>query len=261
MNRRTFIAVSGTAGLCSLAANESVAAQAETGGRQYLELQKYTFESEAQRGAFDAFLKDALIPAVNRLGSRPVGVFCDAKEPSPLYVLLPHATLEAAASRQERLLADAEFGAKAAAVLDAPKSALPFKEVDNTLMLAFKGVPTVQTPVKSPGRVFQLRIYESPSLLTARKKIEMFNDGGELAIFREVGLAPVFFGETLFGAKMPNLTYMVGFEDAEQQKAAWGKFGKHPEWQKLRAMPEYADARIIRAITNIVLVPAAYSQV
>jgi hypothetical protein len=54
---------------------------------------------------------------------------------------------------------------------------------------------------------------------------------------------------------------MLGFEDADAQKAAWGKFGRHPEWQKLRAMPEYADSRIIRGITNLVLKPAAYSQI
>ncbi len=261
MDRRTFIGVTGAAGLCSLGATAASAAQDDAGGRQYLELQKYVFESEAQRRAYDAFLKDMLMPALNRLGIQPVGVFCDAKEPSPLYVLLPHATIESAAALTQRLLADAELCAKAAAILDAPKSALPFKEMERTLMLAFKGVPKLQTPVKSPGRIFQLRVYESPSLATARKKIEMFNDAGELAIFREVGMQPVFFGETLFGAKLPNLTYMLGFEDAEQQKAAWGKFGKHPEWQKLRAMPEFADARIIRAITNIVLVPAACSQV
>jgi len=128
-------------------------------------------------------------------------------------------------------------------------------------MLAFKGMPQVETPAKGPDRVFQLRIYESPSLKTGQKKIEMFNDGGELKIFREVGLTPVFFGEVLFGGKMPNLTYMLGFDNADAMKAGWKKFGAHPEWQKLRAMPEYADARIIRGITNIVCKPAEYSQI
>jgi len=34
-----------------------------------------------------------------------------------------------------------------------------------------------------------------------------------IAIFRRAGLQPVFFGETLIGAKMPNLTYMLVFEN------------------------------------------------
>jgi hypothetical protein len=122
-------------------------------------------------------------------------------------------------------------------------------------------MPGVETPAKGPGRVFQLRTYESPSVQTGQKKIEMFNDAGEIKIFREVGLNPVFFGETLFGAKLPNLTYMLGFESADAQKEAWGRFGKHPEWQRLRGMAEYADGTILRNIVNTVLKPAACSQI
>ena len=71
----------------------------------------------------------------------------------------------------------------------------------------------------------------------------------------------MFFGEALFGAKMPNLTYMLAFESPEAQQAAWGKFGKHPEWQKLRGMAEYADGTILRNIVNLPLKPAEYSQI
>lgn len=229
--------------------------------RQYLELQKYTLEKEEQKQAFDAYLKEVAIPALNRLGIKPVGVFYDQKEFSPIYVLLPHPNLESAVTLTQRLLADAEYAGKGAAFVDAPKTAMPYKEVESWLLHAFKGMPTVETPVKSPGRVFQLRIYESPSMKTGQKKIEMFNDAGELKVFREVGMNPVFFGETIFGGKIPNLTYMLGFETPEAQKAAWGKFRDHPEWLKMKVMPEYADARIIRNINNILLKPADYSQI
>jgi hypothetical protein len=37
--------------------------------------------------------------------------------------------------------------------------------------------------------------------------------------------------------------------------------GKDPEWQKLRAIPEYADKEIISRITNKVLTPAPYSEI
>jgi hypothetical protein len=60
----------------------------------------------------------------------------------------------------------------------------------------------------------------------------------------------VFFGEALFGSKQPNLTYMLAFESEDALKAAWGRFGQHPEWQKLRAMAEYADNRILRNIVT-----------
>ena len=260
MNRRSFLTVSGSAGILA-ATGPDVSAQAASTGRHYLVLQKYSFEKDEQRQAFDAFMKDVALPALNRLGVQPVGVFVDPKEPKPVYVLLPHPDAEGALNMNQRLLADADFASKGAAFIDAPKSAPPYKEVESWLMLAFKSMPKVELPTKGPDRIFQLRTYESPSLKTGQKKIEMFNDAGEIKIFREVGLAPVFFGEALFGSKQPNLTYMLAFESEEALKAAWGRFGQHPEWQKLRAMAEYADNRILRNIVNLPLRPTDYSQI
>ena len=42
---------------------------------------------------------------------------------------------------------------------------------------------------------------------SAKKKIEMFNEVGEIAIFKKTGLQPVFFGETIIGPKLPNHFY------------------------------------------------------
>jgi hypothetical protein len=122
-------------------------------------------------------------------------------------------------------------------------------------------MPHLDASIHAPGRVFQLRIYESPSMKMGKKKIEMFNDAGEIDIFHRVGLRPVFFGETLIGAKMPNLTYMLGFNSADEQQAAWNKFRTDPGWLKLRGMPEYADKRILCGITNLLLKPTDYSQI
>jgi hypothetical protein len=87
----------------------------------------------------------------------------------------------------------------------------------------------------------------------------MFNTGGEINLFRRTGINPVFFGESIAGSAMPNLTYMVGFDDAEAQKKAWDTFGKHPDWEKMKADPYYADT--VSNITNLVLRPSASSQI
>jgi hypothetical protein len=123
-------------------------------------------------------------------------------------------------------------------------------------------MPRLERPTDAPGRVFQLRTYESPSDKTGFKKIEMFNTA-EIAVFRKVGLHPVFFGQTLAGTKMPNLTYMLGFQDMAESKANWKKFGGDPEWKKLSTMPEYMDKVILRnkGVTNLYLKPASYSQI
>ena len=61
---------------------------------------------------------------------------------------------------------------------------------------------------RTENRLLNFRVYESHNERAGKKKIEMFNKG-ELALFRRVGLTPVFFGETVVGSAMPNLTYLL----------------------------------------------------
>jgi hypothetical protein len=105
----------------------------------------------------------------------------------------------------------------------------------------------------------QLRIYESHNQYKAKKKVEMFNEGGEIDIFRKTGMNPVFFGETLIGTRFPNLTYMLGFDDMEAKLAAWEAFLAHPDWKECKSRPEYAET--VSHITNIMLRPAPGSQI
>jgi len=87
----------------------------------------------------------------------------------------------------------------------------------------------------------------------------MFNEGGEIAIFKKTGLQPVFFGETLIGPKLPNLTYMLAFDDMVTRDEKWGTFRSDPEWKELSANPAYKDT--VSNITDIILQPARYSQI
>jgi hypothetical protein len=229
---------------------------------EYYELRRYEVETEQQRAGFDRFAQEAALPALHRLFIAPIGVFYPNEGLSPVYVLLPHASLESFATLTPRLAEDQEFLERGAEFLNAPADQPAYKSLEVQFMAAFEGMPKLARPIDAPSRIFQLRTYESPSEKTALKKIEMFNTA-EIAVFRKVGLHPVFFGQTLAGTKMPNLTYMLAFEDMEESRANWKKFGADPDWQKLRAMPEYADEAILRrkGITNLYLKPASYSQI
>ena len=260
MNRRTFLAVSGLAGIAPLSTLKAAEQAAAADKRDFYELRQYLFDTESQKQGFDTFMKEAAIPACNRLGIQPVGVFYPDKGFSPVYVLLRHKSMDSFVKLRPRLEADPEYLSKGAAFLNAPAEAPAFKRLESSFLVAFAGMPSLETSAKAAGRVFQLRTYESPSVKTGQKKIEMFNTA-EIKIFREVGLNPVFFGETLSGAKLPNLTYMLGFNSAEAQKEGWKKFGAHPEWKKLSTMPEYADKAIVCGITNLSLTAAEYSQI
>jgi hypothetical protein len=284
MQRREFLATSCVAGLASLAEGTAVAQTTSmaprlpgeseaayrarllrtAARRAYYELRRYEIETPEQKAGFDRFLAEAAIPALNRLSVNPVGVFYPEKDLSPIYVLMAHKSIESFALLTEALAQDQEFLQAGAEFVDAPADKPAYKTLETQFMMAFEGMPQLEIPVTGEGRVFQLRTYESPSEKTGLKKIEMFNTA-EIAIFRKVGLHPVFFGQTLAGAKMPNLTYMLVFKDMQEQQANWKKFGADPDWQKLRAMPEYMDTAILRpkpaSITNLVLKPASYSQI
>jgi hypothetical protein len=88
----------------------------------------------------------------------------------------------------------------------------------------------------------------------------MFEARGELAIFKRVGMHTVFFSRDLVGEGLPSLTYMVVFADGAAREKAWDTFRQDPEWLKLRARPEYADAEIVSGITSTLLRPTDASQ-
>lgn len=279
MKRRQFIAASCLAGFTPLAAmaQESqpaeVAAEAiklqpqglidvqHTGpARQFFELRVYRNDPGAKQQSLEEFFAKAAIPAWNRQGIQPVGVFKEKEGATgDLYVLLPHRSLESLVTATWRLMRDEQFVRAGAAVLDAPLNDPAYKRIEISLLSAFIGMPELEVPTQAETRLLQLRIYESHSVKKGQKKIEMFNAGGEIEIFRRVGLAPVFFGESLAGPKMPNLTYMLGFENQEALDKNWEAFRQDPAWLKLKDDPQYKDT--VSNITNLILRPAAGSQI
>ena len=259
MKRRDFLAASCMAGAAGVS-GMTTSAKAAPANKQYLELRRYEMDSAQKQQAFDKFLANAAIPAWNRLGIKPVGVFKMANDENPnLWVLLPHKSLESVATANTKMLADEKFLQAGADILNCPKKDPAYKRIESTLMLAFDQCPKVEVPSKADTRIFQLRIYESHSAPKAKLKVEMFNKRGEIALFRKTGLDPVFFGESLVGGLVPNLTYMVGLDDTDAQKKAWGTFGSHPEWKKMSSEPRYKDT--VSNITNLVVSPTASSQI
>jgi hypothetical protein len=275
MNRRDFVsATMAMAGSSWLSAGAVGTAQQASGtGRsperaaEYYELRRYQLRRGPAQGIVDTYFKTAALPAWQRAGVGPVGVFSVmiGSESPTFYVLLVHKSLDAFASLPERLAADAEYEKAGAAYLNAEATAPAFVRIDASLMRPFEGMPKLELPFgggeagRRP-RIFELRTYESHSEKAAKKKIEMFNRG-EIAIFRRAGLTPVFFGETLAGANMPNLTYMLVYEDMAAHDKQWSAFSGDPEWKKLSTTPGYTDPEIVSNISNTYLRPAAYSQI
>jgi hypothetical protein len=232
---------------------------------EFYELRLYHLRRGPKQKVFDDFYREAAIPAMNRIGLGPIGVFTVATGPdSPtMYVLIPHRSIESFATATDRVRSDPEYQKAGAAFINAPATDPSYVRVESSLMVAFESIPKLEVPAataQKKSRLFELRTYESHSKKANKKKIEMFNNG-EIAIFRRTGLAPVFFGETLIGAKMPNLTYMLVFDDLAAHDKNWGAFVADPDWKKLSTTPGYTDPEIVSNISNLFLRPTGYSQI
>ena len=88
----------------------------------------------------------------------------------------------------------------------------------------------------------------------------MFNHG-EFDIFQKAGFWNVFFGDTLIGQRLPQLTYMLSFPDLSELNAKWKAFSSNPDWKKLSSQPEYNFESIVSNISNLILNPTSYSQI
>ncbi len=265
MKRRNFVKTAGALGIVPLSsmAAGSLNVPDSNDKREYLELIKYHLHVGEKKNLVSNFYRDVAIPALNRCGLDRIGVFTVTHGPNDpnLYVLIPHPTLSSVLDTPAKLMGDKEYLSSGKDFLNMPLSDAAYVRMEKSLMVAFKDMPKVEKPVNlmDKSRMYELRIYESHSQKYAKKKIQMFNEGGEIDLFRKKGLQPVFFGETVIGPKMPNLTYMVVFENMDTRKEAWGAFSNSPEWKKLKADAQYKDT--VSNITDIILKPASFSQI
>lgn len=229
--------------------------------QELYELRVYTLKNDAQQKLVEKYFEKAAIPAYNRLGIKHVGVFTELKPTgqTKLYVIIPFKSMKDFLGVQDKLAKDLAYTEAAKDYLTAPATAPAYDRIESSLMLAFAHMPVMEVPAVKAG-LFELRRYESSGETAAKKKIEMFNDAGEIDIFKNVGMQPVFFGQTLIGSFQPNLTYMLAFEDMAAHDKLWKAFVSDPVWKKISAVPDYADAKIISHINSTFLIPTAYSQ-
>lgn len=265
MRRRTFLQVSATAGLGVLTAAAARAEDhpaADTAKAQIYEIRTYHFKTAAKRDAYAQFAKDAMVPALNRVGVQPVGVFMRADETLPdatdLWMLLPHESLQSVIDLEPRLAADEAYQTAGKEILSAGKADPAFTRFDTELLYAFAGHPRLTPPAMGPERILEMRQYENPSMERALNKMKMFNSG-EIPIFDRCGMRGVFFGEAIAGPNLPQLTYMICHENQAAAKRDWSAFGKDPDWHKLNTDPVYKDN--VSNIVSRMLKPATASQI
>ena len=275
IQRREFLKTSLAASATAALATRAQAASAGSGaaGREYYDLRAYRLKPGAPRAALDAYFEKAFLPALDKRGVRDVGVFTELevnknagtstpKSDTPIWVLIPYATLDTFVSVSSELNADAAVQSAGAEYLQAKKASPAFDRIDSWLYRAFSGMPKHALPAFSKSRtatrVFEMRDYESHSELKALSKMAMFNEG-EIEIMKTLGMSPVFFGQGLAGPNLPHLRYITSGPDLNSHLANWKKFGPDPRWIKMKDLPKYAENTSKN--TSRFLAPTAYSQI
>jgi len=258
MNRRNFIHTA-LAGGVTAGMSRGAAAAAES---KYLALAWYRSRRDLDVQRLSDFLGNSLIPAYNRAGVKPVGLLQVSVGPdSPSFLMMvPYPTMAAIQGTLDKLASDPVW-AKELAAFD-EKWDLAYERREAWLLQTFKAFPDLVVPKVEQGKsnLFELRMYESRNHLGHVKKVSMF-EGGEIDIFRRVGVNPVFFGSTVFGMRIPNLVYMIYFASMEARTEAWAKFGQDPEWKKISNAPGMSGRELVSSISNQLLTPLPASQI
>jgi len=233
--------------------------------RQWFHVVTYHLNSEKSEALFDKTFAEAVLPGLKKQGLGPIGVFKPikfAKKQDELArqrcVVYPLSSPEQIVSLSENLGSDDAFLQSAADYLGIEKDAAVFSRVESTLLYAFEGMPQLAVPANpsDQARVFELRVYESYSEMKGKRKVQMFNEG-EIDIFNNVGLDAVFYGEAIVGKNLPQLTYMLVYNDEAHHAEVWKKFLTSPAWDKLKKLEQYKDT--VSKIENTFMQALPYS--
>lgn len=232
--------------------------------KEFYQFTIYHYSTAEQEKILDAYLKDALLPALHRVGIHNAGVFKpwgnDTVAAKLLYVFMPLPSIDKTVTIKEKLATDAGYLAAGAAYINSLPGLAPYNRIETILTEAFPLAPVMKLPVLKAikkERVYELRSYESATEKIFYNKVHMFNEGDEIGLFAKLNFNAVFYSSVIAGSKMPNLMYLTCFENMVDRDAHWKSFGEHPDWKKLSSLPEYQGN--VSHIDIVFLRPTDYS--
>ena len=231
INRRSFMGTLGGLGMLTSAAFDTAASEK----RRIFVLEHYYLKNGTQGGRMHDYCK-AAIPALGKVHTGPK-IFLEALVAPHMHqiaVLLGFESLDELWSVQSKIHGDAELTKAFETWENHPEQ--PYEHFSTALLEATDYCPEVKadpTPRQTP-RIFELRTYHSPTYRQLKALHERFA-GPEIKIFHRTGVHPILYTSTLIGPNMPNLTYVIPFENLAEREKAWAAFSADPEWVKVRA--------------------------
>ncbi|MEV4581572.1 NIPSNAP family protein [Nonomuraea jabiensis] len=212
----------------------------------------------------DDYLANTLLPALDRLGCGPTGVFVTWVGQESLtrrVVITGGPDLALLADLDHHLDLDDSYRSAADPFVNADNDRPPFGRIHSTLLRAMPSLARLHTRpdlVGNPNRLFELRRYYSPTLGSHERKVEMFVEG-EADILDRTGLTGVMYASDLVGSDLPCLTYLWCYEDLATREAGEARWFANPEAHEFFSRDRYKNTR--STISNEILKPLPYSQV
>ena len=236
-----------------------------TSALETYELRNYRLSSEESARNFDVWMNTAGLADFKGTGVSKVGVFKPRADQegnaNTRFVLLQYDDMSDLRENARMLFRAEQSYPNAEAFLGASKDIPAYDRIETSLLTAFPGFQHLVDPEGNGNgsRYFELRIYESSSERLAALKVEMFCEGGEIEIFNESGLNPVFFGSARIAGNFPQLTYMLVHESQEDADTAWQTFRKSEKWNALNSAPKYMGT--VSTINKHLIVALPYSEI
>ncbi len=237
-------------------------AYAEGSGKtRYYLLDTYYLRNSTQLPRLHEYMSRGFLPAASKLHDGPK-IFLEGLVAAhlPQYAtVLGFGSLEEMASLREHLHQDEGFRKAFAAWEDGPEP--PYEYSSRALLKAAEYSPEVgAAPAKGKPRIFELRVYHSPTWKQLAALHQRFA-GPEVRIFHRVGVHPILYTETAIGPNMPNLTYLIPFDSLAAREKAWDTFGADPEWIRVRKESIEQHGQISSVIQMTLFRAAPYSPV
>jgi hypothetical protein len=234
---------------------------AESKTRIYL-IETYDLKAGTQPARFHEYMSKSALPALSKVHNGPKLVLEALITPhSPqTAVILGFQSVQEFWSVRAKLNEDKELEKAFEDWQTGPEP--PFEQQRNVILEATgfspEAVP-LDPPPKTP-RLFELRVYHSPTYRQLNALQERFA-GPEIRIFHRVGVHPILYGTTVIGPNMPNLTYVIPFEDLAAREKAWNAFGADAEWAKVRQESVDKSGQISSIIQISLYRATAYSPI
>lgn len=117
-------------------------------GREYYQLTVYHFKTAAQEQTLNNYLKNALLPALHRMGTDKAGVFKalanDTAADKLIYVFVTMKSLDAVIKLPAKLNADTAYLSAGADYINTAYQQPAYTRMENIVLLAFPLAPAMQ---------------------------------------------------------------------------------------------------------------------